>query len=94
MQTSKSNWGQVLSLRNYQIEKKFGKKRNATFTKVGRGIWVVSFRGAKGYQEEIPVVVVANHFIRVHREGSGLQHIRKSQFFSFLDFLCNVQLLG
>ena len=86
VQTSKSNWGQVLSLRNYQIEK-FGKK-------VGRGIWVVSFRGAKGYQEEIPVVVVANHFIRVHREGSGLQHIRKSQFFSFLDFLCNVQLLG
>ena len=86
VQTSKSNWGQVLSLRNYQIEK-FGKK-------VGRGIWVVSFRGAKGYQEEIPVVVVANHFIRVHREGSGLQHIRKSQFFSFLDFLYNVQLLG
>ena len=71
MQTSKSNWGQVLSLRNYQIEKKFGKKRNATFTKVGRGIWVVSFRGAKGYQEEIPVVV-ANHCIRVHREDSGL----------------------
>ena len=87
MQTSTSNWGQVLSLRNYQIEK-FGKKV------LGRGIWVVSFRGAKGYQEEIPVVVVANHFIRVHREGSGLQHIRKSQFFSFLDFLCNVQLLG
>ena len=63
VQTSKSNWGQVLSLRNYQIEK-FGKK-------VGRGIWVVSFRGAKGYQEEIPVVV-ANHCIRVHREDSGL----------------------
>ena len=63
MQTSKSNWGQVLSLRNYQIEK-FGKK-------VGRGIWVVSFQGAKGYQEEIPVVV-ANHCIRVHREDSGL----------------------
>ena len=63
VQTSKSNWGQVLSLRNYQIEK-FGKK-------VGRGIWVVSFRGAKGYQEEIPVVV-ANRCICVHTEDSGL----------------------
>ena len=73
MQTSKSNWGQVLSLRNYQIEK-FGKKV------LGRGIWVVSFRGAKGYQKEIPVVV-ANHCIRVHREGREIQHIRKCQFF-------------
>ena len=41
---------------------------------------MVSFQGAKGYQEEIPVVV-ANHCIRVHREGREIQHIRKRQFF-------------